>query len=156
MADRKISKRSRRAKGHGAEPPEAEGKSAEATPPLAADGEPGSDAGTISEIAVREAGEIEGVAELTGGWRTKGVRVTEPEGEDGGYVVDLRLAVEYGVDCVALAETIRSRVAGAIHRTAGRKTRAVNVRFTGVRDKELPEEPHEEGAALGEGNGIDF
>ena len=82
--------------------------------------------------------------------------MTEPEGENGGYVVDLRLAVEYGVDCVALAETIRSRVAGAIHRTAGRETRAVNVLFTGVRDKGSPEQPHEEGAALGEEQGIDF
>jgi uncharacterized alkaline shock family protein YloU len=125
-------------------------------PPVAADGGPGSDAGTISEIAVREAGEIEGVAELTGGWRTKGVRVTEPESENGGYVIDLHLAVDYGVDCVALAETIRSRIARAIRRTAGRETRAVNVHFTGVRDKGSPEEPHEEDAALGEERGIDF
>lgn len=156
MADRKISKRSRRAKGCGSEPSAPEGKRAEAAAPVAADGEPGSDAGTISEIAVREAREIEGVAELTGGWRTEGVRVTEPEGEDGGYVVDLRLAVDYGVDCVALAETIRSRIAEAIHRVAGRETRAVSVHLTGIRDKGSPEEPHEEGAALGEERGIDF
>ncbi|MHC4202766.1 MAG: Asp23/Gls24 family envelope stress response protein [Planctomycetota bacterium] len=156
MADRKISKRSRRAKGRGAGPPGSEGNRAESAPPVAADGEPSSDAAAISEIAVREAGEIEGVAELTGGWRTTGVRVTEPEGENGGYVIDLRLAVEYGVDCVALAETIRSRIAGAIHRTAGRETRAVNVHFTGIRDKGLPEETHEEGAPLGEEQGIDF
>jgi uncharacterized alkaline shock family protein YloU len=110
----------------------------------------------ISEIAIREASEIDGVAELTGGWRTKGVQVTEAEGEEGTYVVDLRIAVEYGVNCVALAETIRNRVANAICRMTGRRTEAVNVHVTGIRDKGHRAEPHEEGVPLGEEHGIDF
>ncbi len=111
--------------------------------------------GIIAEIAVREASEIEGVAELTGGWmKGRGVQIQEPDGEDDGYVIDLRLAVEYGVNCVALAETIRSRIAGAINQMTGRKTRAINVHLTGIRDRGHREEPHDEG--LGEEHGIDF
>lgn len=128
----------------------------ETTPSPASDGELRFDPGIITEIAVREASEIEGIVELTGGWRTKGVQVTEPEGEEGGYVVDVRVAVEYGVNCVALAETIRNRISGAIHQMTGRRTKAINVHLTGIRDKGLREEPHEEGVPLGEEHGIDF
>ncbi len=110
----------------------------------------------ITEIAVREVSEVEGVAELSGGWRTKGVQVTEVEGEEGVYVLDVRVAVEYGVNCVALAESIRSRIADAIGRMTGQSARAINVHVTGIRDKGHREEPHEEGVPLGEEHGIDF
>lgn len=110
----------------------------------------------ITEIAVREVSEVEGVAELTGGWRTKGVQVTEVEGEEGVYVLDVRVAVEYGVNCVALAESIRARIAEAIGRMTGQSARAINVHVTGIRDKGHREEPHEEGVPLGEEHGIDF
>lgn len=156
MADRKTSKRSRRAKGDGRKPPAPVGKKADADPAAAPGGESGPDAGTICEIAAREASGIEGVAELTGGWRSKGVRVTGPDGENGGCVVDLSLAVEYGVDCVALAEAVRGRVAEAIHRAAGREVSAVNVHLTGIRDRGSPEEPHDQGSALDREDGIDF
>jgi uncharacterized alkaline shock family protein YloU len=121
------------------------------------------DPGIISDIAIREASEIEGIAELTGGWRTKGVTVGqspgdgEPGGEgNAGYIVDLRIAVEYGVNCVALTETIRKRIADAIHRMTGRRTVAINVHVTGIRERGLREEPHEEVGPLGEEHGIDF
>ncbi len=110
----------------------------------------------ITEIAVREVSEVEGVAELTGGWRTKGVQVTEVEGEEGVYVLDVRVAVEYGVNCVALAESIRGRITEAIGRMTGQSARAINVHVTGIRDKGHSEEPHEEGVPLGEEHGIDF
>jgi uncharacterized alkaline shock family protein YloU len=110
----------------------------------------------ITEIAVREVSEVEGVAELTGGWRTKGVQVTEVEGEEGVYVLDVRVAVEYGVNCVALAESIRGRIAEAVGRMTGQSVRAINVHVTGIRDKGHREEPHEEGVPLGEEHGIDF
>ncbi len=110
----------------------------------------------ITEIAVREVSEVDGVAELTGGWRTKGVQVTEVEGEEGVYVLDVRVAVEYGVNCVALAESIRSRIADAVGRMTGQSARAINVHVTGIRDKGHREEPHEEGVPLGEEHGIDF
>lgn len=135
------------------EPSRVAGKGPETTP---SDGELRFDPGIVTEIAVREASEIEGIVELTGGWRTKGVQVTEPDGEEGGYVLDLRVAVEYGVNCVALAETIRSRIAGAIYQMTGRRTKAINVHLTGIRDKGLREETHEEGVPLGEEHGIDF
>ena len=131
--------------------------------PAPVGGEVEFDPGIISDIAIREASEIEGIAELTGGWRTKGVTVGEvaedgESGEDGaaGYILDLRIAVEYGVNCVALAETIRSRIGDAIRRMTGRETVAVNVHVTGLREKGLREEPHEESAPLGEEHGIDF
>jgi uncharacterized alkaline shock family protein YloU len=110
----------------------------------------------ITEIAVREVSEVEGVAELTGGWRTKGVQVTEVEGEEGVYVLDVRVAVEYGVNCVALAESIRGRITEAVERMTGQSARTINVHVTGIRDKGHPEEPHEEGVPLGEEHGIDF
>jgi len=110
----------------------------------------------ITEIAVREVSEVEGVAELTGGWRTKGIQVTEVEGEEGVYVLDVRVAVEYGVNCVALAESIRGRITEAIGRMTGQSARTINVHVTGIRDKGHREEPHEEGVPLGEEHGIDF
>ena len=100
--------------------------------------------------------EVEGVAELMGGWRTKGVQVAEVEGEEGTYVIDVRVAIEYGVNCVALAESIRSRIADAVERMTGQRVRAINVHVTGIRDKGQSEEPHEEGIPLGEEHGIDF
>ena len=121
------------------------------------------DPGIIADIALREASVIEGIAELTGGWRTKGVSVGEAPVEGGagdggepGYVVDLRIAVEYGVNCVALAETIRNRIGNAIRQMTGRQTVAVNVHVTGVRDRGMREEPHEETGPLGEEHGMDF
>jgi len=115
------------------------------------------DPGIITEIAVREASGIEGVAELTGGWRTKGVQVGEStEGGEEGYILDLRIAVEYGVNCVALAETIRNRIANAIEQMTGRRTTAINIHVTGIREKGTREEHHEEGTPLGEEHGIDF
>jgi len=110
----------------------------------------------ITEIAVREVSEIEGVVELTGGWRTKGVQVTEVEGEEGVYLIDVRVTVEYGINCVALAESIRGRVVEAVERMTGQSVRTVNVHVTGIRDKGHREEPHEEGLPLGEEHGIDF
>jgi uncharacterized alkaline shock family protein YloU len=115
------------------------------------------DPAIITEIAMREASEIEGIAELTGGWRTKGVQVGESsDGGDEGYVLDLRIAVEYGVNCLALSETIRSRIAGAILLMTGRKTRAINIHVTAIRERGLREEHHDEGPSLGEEHGIDF
>jgi uncharacterized alkaline shock family protein YloU len=110
----------------------------------------------ITEIAVREVSEVEGVAELTGGWRTKGVSVLEVEGEEGVYILDVRVTVEYGVSCVALAESIRSRIVEAVERMTGQTVRTINVHVTGIRDKGHREEPHEEGVPLGEEHGIDF
>ncbi len=110
----------------------------------------------ITEIAVREVSEVEGVAELTGGWRTKGVSVVEVDGEEGVYVIDVRVTVEYGVNCVALAESIRSRIVEAVERMTGQTVRTINVHVTGIRDKGHREEPHEEGVPLGEEHGIDF
>jgi len=110
----------------------------------------------ITEIAVREVSEIDGVAELTGGWRTKGVSVTEVEGKEGVYVIDVRVTVEYGVNCVALFESIRSRIVEAVSRMTGQSVRTINVQVTGIRDKGHREEPHEEGLPLGEEHGIDF
>jgi len=110
----------------------------------------------ITEIAVREVSEVEGVVELTGGWRTKGVQVTEVEGEEGVYLIDVRVTVEYGVNCVALAESIRGRVVEAVERMTGQSVRTINVHVTGIRDKGHREEPHEEGLPLGEEHGIDF
>ena len=136
---------------------------ARATGTSSVGGEVEFDPGIISDIAIREASEIEGIAELTGGWRTKGVSIGqspgdgEPGGEgDPGYIVDLRIAVEYGVNCVALTETIRKRIADAIHQMTGRRTVAINVHVTGIRERGLREEPHEESGPLGEEHGIDF
>ena len=110
----------------------------------------------ITEISVREVSEVEGVAELTGGWRTKGVSVVEVEGEEGVYIVDVRVSVEYGVSCVALNQSIRSRIVEAVERMTGQTVRTINVTVTGIRDKGHREEPHEEGDPLGEEHGIDF
>ncbi len=128
-----------------------------APPATASPGEVSFTPDIITQIAGREVSDVEDVAELTGGWRTKGVQVTEPvEGEDEGYLLDIRIAVEYGVNCLALAETIRGRVSGVIEHMTGRKARAINVHVTGIREKGLREEPHEESAPLGEEHGIDF
>jgi len=110
----------------------------------------------ITEIAIREVSEVEGVVELTGGWRTKGVQVSEVEGEEGVYLIDVRVTVEYGVNCVALAESIRSRIVEAVERMTGQSVRTINVHVTGIRDKGQREEPQEEGLPLGEEHGIDF
>jgi uncharacterized alkaline shock family protein YloU len=130
---------------------------AKTKPDGASEGSLDFDPAIITEIAMREASEIEGIAELTGGWRTKGVQVGESN-EDGeeGYVLDLRIAVEYGVNCVALTETIRARIAGAILQMTGRKTKAINVHVTAIRERGHREEHHEEGPSLGEEHGIDF
>lgn len=121
------------------------------------------DLGIISDIAIREASEVEGIAELTGGWRTRGVTVGESDEGEPGYVIDMRIAVEYGVDCVALAETIRSRIGNAVHQMTGRQAIAVNVHVTGIRESgreetlgKAGEELGEETGPLGEEHGIDF
>ena len=171
MADDKRSKRSRKTsrtesasssrKGEPAPKSAQEVDDTKSPAPSKADGaSEGSldfDPAIITEIAMREASEIEGIAELTGGWRTKGVQVGESN-EDGkeGYVLDLRIAVEYGVNCVALTETIRARIAGAILQMTGRKTKAINVHVTAIRERGHREEHHEEGPSLGEEHGIDF
>lgn len=168
MAEEKRSKRTRRStKSVPAHAPAdgsldgpdagAQSSRAQGGPEGALDGSLDFDPGIITEIAMREASEIEGIAELTGGWRTKGVQVGQSteEGDDG-YILDLRIAVEYGVNCVALSETIRSRIAGAILQMTGRKTTAINVHVTGIRERGLREEHHEEGPSLGEEHGIDF
>ena len=138
------------------EPPPSAEPSADVAPSGPSTGELKFGANIITEIAVREVSEVDGVAELTGGWRTKGVQVTEVEGEEGAYVLDVRVAVEYGVNCVALADTIRNRIADAIGQMTGQTARAINVHVTGIRDKGHREEPHEEGVPLGEEHGIDF
>jgi uncharacterized alkaline shock family protein YloU len=177
LTDEKRSKRSRRApkadqaaevKSDGplekggrtesdATPPDQNANTSAAGTTDPSDGSLAFDPSIITEIAMREASEIEGIAELTGGWRTKGVQVGESS-EDGaeGYVLDLRIAVEYGVNCVALSETIRSRIAGAILQMTGKKTKAINIHVTAIREKGLREEHHEEGPSLGEEHGIDF
>ena len=169
MAEEKRSKRSRKtvrteastAKGKGSAETRAskrtQSQKASAQPQPQADGSLDFDPAIITEIAMREASEIEGIAELTGGWRTKGVQVGESsEGGEEGYVLDLRIAVEYGVNCMALSETIRSRIAGAILQMTGRKTKVINVHVTAIREKGHREEHHEEGPSLGEEHGIDF
>lgn len=179
MAEGKKSGRDRKGSESGQGPEAPGGKGASGRPsgrksarlakpaaPAPQEGQPGPVASTggldfnpeiITQIAEREVSEIEGVTELTGGWRTRGVQITEPaEGEEDGYVLDIRVAVEYGVNCLALAETLRTRVAGAIEQMTGRRTKAINVHVTGIREKGLREEPHEEGPSLGEEHGIDF
>jgi uncharacterized alkaline shock family protein YloU len=168
LADERRSKRSRKTtraesaetpkKGASAAKPAEDAKPAsKAKQEDASEGSIDFDPAIITEIAMREASEIEGIAELTGGWRTKGVQVGESN-EDGkeGYVLDLRIAVEYGVNCVALTETIRARIAGAILQMTGRKTKAINVHVTAIRERGHREEHHEEGPSLGEEHGIDF
>lgn len=168
MADEKRSKRSRRTTEKKEEQPTqapakqtSDNSADRAAPPVEPAETPGGilefDPGIITEIAIREASGIEGVAELTGGWRTKGVQVGKStESGEEGYILDLRIAVEYGVNCVALAETIRNRIAGAIEKMTGRKTAAINIHVTGIRDKGTREEHHEEAAPMGEEHGIDF
>ena len=119
----------------------------------------------ITEIAQREAKEIEGVAELTGSFidglrrgSSRGVAVTEVgEGGEDAYDLTLRLSVEYGANCVAIAETIRERVADAVKRMTGRKVRRIDINVTGiaVRREERGESPEEAGE-MSEEHGIDF
>ncbi len=188
MAESKRSKRSRRSakakasrppgKKEGAGAPKAEaadttGKPAQAPgagKPSSVSGKPAAttkpegtldfNLETVINIVAAEVNGTEGIAELTGGWRAKGVQVEEigAEGATGTeveYDIVLRIAVEYGVNCVALAETVRSRVAGAVRQMTGRKTKSINIHVTGIREKGHREEPHE-GVPLGEEHGIDF
>ena len=123
------------------------------------------DPNIITEIAQHEAKEIDGVAELTGSFidglrrgSGRGVAVTEVgEGGEEVYDLSLRLAVEYGANCVAISEAVRERVAVAVKRMTGRKVRRIDVHITGIavprgEGRGRPEEAGE----LGEEHGIDF
>lgn len=179
MAEEKKSRRSRREKparsrrGKGKQAaPEASSPAPAAPPPAGhsptagegpeaatgeEDGKLSFDPAIISEIAIREASDVEGLVELTGGWRSKGVQVAEAGDLDGeGYTVDLRIAVEYGVNCVALAETLRSRIARAVRRMTGRPIAAVNIHVTAIRDRGARGEQQEESEKIDEEHGIDF
>jgi uncharacterized alkaline shock family protein YloU len=137
---------------------------AEARPPAGDDGKLSFDPGIITQIAVTEARRIEGIVELTGSFmddwvlrRGHGVRVEEPGGEGaGGYTLDLKISVEYGVDCVRLAREVRARIAGAIKKMTGQDTRAINIHVTTIGRKEDRAAEHREESPAEEGTGIDF
>jgi len=122
------------------------------------------DPSIVTSIAITEAQKIDGIIELTGSFmddwvlrRGKGVHVEEEASDEGGeaYSLDLKLSVEYGVDCVKLAEKVRERIAKEIKRVTGRDTRKIDIHVTGIGHKEAPAEPHED-EPVAEGTGIDF
>ncbi len=130
-----------------------------------AEGELTFDPGIITEIAIREAHQIDGIVQLTGSFmddwvlrRGKGVHVAEvaDNGEES-YSLDLKISVEYGVDCVKLAKDVRERISKAIKTMTGKTTRQIDVRVTGIgqRAADAHDEPQDD-APVEEGTGIDF
>ncbi len=131
----------------------------------AAEGELTFDPGIITEIAIREAHQIDGIVQLTGSFmddwvlrRGKGVHVAEvADNSEESYSLDLKISVEYGVDCVKLAKDVRERISKAIKTMTGKTTRQIDVRVTGIgqRAADPNDEPHDD-APVEEGTGIDF
>ncbi len=118
----------------------------------------------ITDVVQRAAREIEGVVELTGSFidnlrpgSTRGVAVTEVgEGDAGHYDLSLKLSVEYGTDCVAIAEAIRERVADAVQRMTGRDVRRIDIHVTGIASRREEGRPSEDAGEISEEHGIDF
>ncbi len=130
-----------------------------------AEGELTFDPGIITEIAIREAHQIGGIVQLTGSFmddwvlrRGKGVHVAEvADNGHESYSLDLKISVEYGVDCVKLAEEVRQRIAKAIKTMTGKTTRQIDVHVTGIGQR--PADVQDDGqddAPVEEGTGIDF
>ncbi len=118
----------------------------------------------ITDIVQRAAKEIDGVVELTGSFidnlrpgSTRGVALTEiGEGDEGRYDLSLRLSVEYGANCVAIADAIRERVFEEVMRMTGRKVRRIDIHVTGIALPRGEEKGPPEAGEIGEEHGIDF
>ena len=109
-------------------------------------GDPGEPEGTvtaddavIADLARREARSCAGItafspAFLDGlrGGRSRGTRVTRDER---GVIIEMRVSVAHGTDCVKLFNELRRRVARKIKEVTGLFPAAVNLRITDIRDK---------------------
>lgn len=95
----------------------------------------------VATVAGLAAGDVEGVAAMSGGWGTdlveklgkknfgKGIKV-----EVGDYdtKIDIFLTVEYGYPIPTVAETVQKEVKMAVESMTGLKVSAVNVNIMGV------------------------
>ena len=139
-------------------------KKVEAEPVEPGEGKLTFDPSIVTEIAIREAQQITGIVQLTGSFmddwvlrRGKGVSVAQIDEEGNeAYSLDLKISVEYGVDCVKLSTKVRDNIAKAIKKMTGRETRTINIHVTGLGHKEEPPSEHHEDEPVPEGTGIDF
>ena len=99
----------------------------------------------LAIIAGIAATEVEGVHSMDGGWSgefisklgikdlARGVKVQVKEGE---VKVDLSLNMEYGYAIPKVSDLVQDKVSASINNMTGLNVSEVNIRITGVVDKE--------------------